>query len=62
MLFPGGMVLNGDLSKVYPFDQADVREDVTHSWYQGDLALHPYEGETLPDYTGLDRRATGSRT
>ena len=55
-LFPGGMVLNGDLSKVYPFDQAKVREDVTHSWYQGNAALHPYLGETVPDYTGLDRR------
>ena len=56
MLFPGGMVLNGDLSKVYPFDQAGVREDVTHSWYQGNAVLHPYQGETVPDYTGLDRR------
>ena len=55
-LFPGGMVLNGDLSKVYPFDQAGVREDVTHSWYQGNSVLHPYRGETVPDYTGLNPR------
>ena len=52
-LFPGGMVLNGDLSKVYPFDQAGVREDITHSWYQGDWSRHPYVEETVPDYTGL---------
>ena len=58
-LFSGGMVLNGDLSKVYPFDQTNVREDVTHSWYQGNAALHPYQGETVPDYTGLDRRSGG---
>jgi quinone-reactive Ni/Fe-hydrogenase large subunit len=55
-LFGGGMVVGGDLSKVYPFDHANVREDVTHSWYQGNAALHPYQGETVPDYTGLDKR------
>ena len=58
-LFPGGMVLNGDLSKVYPFDQAGVREDITHSWYQGNAALHPYQGETVPDYTGLQPPRNG---
>jgi quinone-reactive Ni/Fe-hydrogenase large subunit len=59
MLFTGGMVVNGNLSKVYPFDQAGVREDVTHSWYQGNTALHPYEGETVPDYTGLQPPRNG---
>ena len=37
-------------------DQAKVTEYVAHSWYQyqqGDaVALHPYEGETMPTYTG----------
>jgi Nickel-dependent hydrogenase len=51
-LFSGGMVVNGDLSTVYPFDQANVREDVTHSWYQGDAVLHPYQGETVPGLHG----------
>ncbi|MBX6387630.1 MAG: nickel-dependent hydrogenase large subunit [Frankia sp.] len=32
----------------HEFDQARVREDVTHSFYQGSRALHPFEGETLP--------------
>ncbi len=59
MLFTGGMVANGNLNKVYPFDQAGVREDVTHSWYQGNTALHPYEGETVPDYTGLQPPRNG---
>ncbi len=58
-LFSGGIVLGGNLSKVYPFDQTKFREDVTHSWYQGDAVLHPYDGVTEPDYTGLDRRADG---
>ena len=30
------------------FDQARVREDVTHSFYEGHGALHPFEGETKP--------------
>ena len=58
-LFPAGVVLNGDLSKVHTFDQMKIREDVTHSWYEGDAALHPYEGVTQPNYTGLDRRLDG---
>jgi hydrogenase large subunit len=30
------------------FDQARVREDVTHSFYRGTGSLHPFEGETDP--------------
>ncbi|HEY5989184.1 MAG TPA: nickel-dependent hydrogenase large subunit, partial [Streptosporangiaceae bacterium] len=58
-LFPSGIVLNGDLTRVYPFDQAKVAEDVTHSWYQGSASLHPYEGVTQPDYTGYNKGPDG---
>jgi Ni,Fe-hydrogenase I large subunit len=51
-----GAVFNHDLSKVHPVDPANVTEYVTHSWYQyagGDQnAMHPYQGETSPKYTG----------
>jgi Ni,Fe-hydrogenase I large subunit len=54
--FPRGVILNRDLSKVYPMDPANVTEYVTHSWYDyanGDeKALHPSEGETRPHYSG----------
>lgn len=30
------------------FDQARVTEDVTHSFYEGNRPLHPFEGETIP--------------
>jgi hydrogenase large subunit len=54
--FPRGVILNRDLSKVYPMDPANVTEYVTHSWYDypdGDAnALHPSQGETRPHYTG----------
>jgi quinone-reactive Ni/Fe-hydrogenase large subunit len=58
-LYSPGLVLNGDLTRVYPFDQAKVAEDVTHSWYQGTASLHPYDGETKPEYTGLNRQPDG---
>jgi quinone-reactive Ni/Fe-hydrogenase large subunit len=59
LLFPSGVVLGGDISKVVPLDQEKIAEDVTHAWYKGDKPLHPYEGQTIPEYTGLDRREDG---
>lgn len=54
--FPRGVILNRDLSKVYPMDPANVTEYVTHSWYDypngDDKALHPSQGETNPHYSG----------
>lgn len=32
----------------YEFDQANVREDVSHSFYEGSQPLHPFDGETIP--------------
>ncbi|MHB1615600.1 MAG: nickel-dependent hydrogenase large subunit, partial [Actinomycetes bacterium] len=32
----------------HDFDQARVREDVSHAFYEGTAALHPFEGETKP--------------
>jgi quinone-reactive Ni/Fe-hydrogenase large subunit len=59
LLFPKGVVMGGDISKVLPLDEEKIMEDVTHAWYKGDKPLHPYEGETIPEYTGLDRRENG---
>ena len=59
LLFPGGVVLNGDLTKVYPFDPEKVEEDVTHAWYDADKPQHPYEGTTIPNYTGLKKKKDG---
>lgn len=59
LLFPKGVVMGGDISKVLPLDEEKIAEDVTHSWYKGDKPLHPYEGQTIPEYTGLDKRADG---
>ncbi|ADG93019.1 nickel-dependent hydrogenase large subunit [Arcobacter nitrofigilis DSM 7299] len=58
-LFPSGIVMNKDLSKVYDLDQTKISEDVTHSWYEGKTNLHPYVGETKPNYTGFKDKKDG---
>jgi Ni,Fe-hydrogenase I large subunit len=56
LLLPRGILLNRDLGTVHAVDQEQITEYVTHSWYQyegGDQAsLHPWQGETQPNYTG----------
>ena len=56
-LFSTGVVLNGDLSQVYPIDEGKIKEEVTNSWYEykntTTPSLHPYEGQTNPSYTGF---------
>ncbi|HEY8909020.1 MAG TPA: nickel-dependent hydrogenase large subunit [Desulfosporosinus sp.] len=57
-LFPSGIVLDRDLSKVYDIDLKDpkqIQEFVSHSWYQYDdpkAGLHPWQGKTDPSYDG----------
>jgi hydrogenase large subunit len=54
--FPRGIVLDRNLEEAHPYEPERVTEYVTHSWYSysagDDRALHPYEGETNPNYTG----------
>ena len=56
---PGGYLLAGNLAGTQPFKTASdkvfrdsVTEDVFHSYYEGDKALHPWKGETNPAFTG----------
>ncbi|UTJ07691.1 nickel-dependent hydrogenase large subunit [Arcobacter roscoffensis] len=55
-LFPSGIVKNKDLSKVYEVNQEKITEDVTHAWYEGSTNLHPYDGETKPNFTGFGKK------
>ncbi len=55
---PGGYISGGDIKTYKPitnFNDAYFRDGVAesskHSWYQGDKALHPWQGETEPQYT-----------
>ncbi len=56
LFLPSGVIRNGNLAKIEAFDPAKITEQVTHSWYEyagGDKqALHPFQGETKPKYTG----------
>jgi Ni,Fe-hydrogenase I large subunit len=56
LFLPGGVIRNRDLANIEEFDPAKIAEYVTHSWYEygdGDgQSLHPYAGETKPNYTG----------
>ncbi len=47
-----GYIKDHDLSKFYEIDESKIEEDVTHSWYQDTGFRHPYNGETIPNYTG----------
>ena len=59
-LYSSGIVLNGDLSKLLEINEDLITEEATHSWYQNNKALHPYDGETNPNYTGfVDTKTIG---
>lgn len=53
---PRGIIINKNLTKVFPVDHMKISEYVTHSWYEykeGDTtAKHPWNGETNFKYTG----------
>ncbi|MGI5951569.1 MAG: nickel-dependent hydrogenase large subunit [Brooklawnia sp.] len=50
-----GVILDGDLSTVHPFDPEKITEYISSAWYSytdGDVGLHPTRGETTVAYTG----------
>lgn len=58
MDLPGGYIANGDLNSMTPINtfndeyfRKGVAESSKHAWYEGEAALHPFEGETEPQYT-----------
>ena len=59
--FPGGHVRGLDLagfraitSYQDKYFEAGVKESAKHAWYEGGSALHPYDGQTEPKYTGFE--------
>jgi hydrogenase large subunit len=55
---PGGTIMDGNTATYQPIStfgdpyfEENVTESVAHSWYDGDDALHPYQGVTEPNYT-----------
>ncbi len=55
---PGGYIANRDLASYKPIKSfgddywvKGVAESAKHAWYEGSGALHPWQGETKPQYT-----------
>jgi hydrogenase large subunit len=67
LLMKPGVILNGDLKKIYEVDLKDpeqVQEWVTHSWYKytdENKGLHPFDGVTDPSFV-LGAGTKGTRT
>ncbi|MBC8208180.1 MAG: nickel-dependent hydrogenase large subunit [Desulfobulbaceae bacterium] len=58
---PGGTIVDGDLSTVTSIDSFNdtafrdgVAENISRAWYKGDWTRHPYEEDTVPDYSEFD--------
>lgn len=51
-------LVSGKPFKVTELDESKITEEATHSWYQDDEALHPYDGKTNPKYTGFKEAQT----
>jgi hydrogenase large subunit len=59
--FPGGVIMNGDLSKVEeiktfqePLFRENVTESIARAWYDGNWSKHPFEEDTEPKYTTFE--------
>jgi hydrogenase large subunit len=67
LMMPRGAIIDGNLNEVQDIDLDaldQVQEFVTHSWYKyGDeqKGLHPYEGETVPNFDIGGAKGTKTR-
>lgn len=48
-----GIILDRKIGNVKELQPHKITEGVTHSWYEGDKPLHPYDGETIPHFTSM---------
>ena len=48
-----GVILDRTIDTILPFDPSRIEEHVRHSWYEGEQARAPYEGETAPKFTSM---------
>jgi quinone-reactive Ni/Fe-hydrogenase large subunit len=55
LFFPRGLVNGADISKALKLDEAKITEEASHAWYVNPQPLHPYKGETTPQYTDYDK-------
>jgi hydrogenase large subunit len=55
---PGGVIMGGNVGNVRPINdwndeylRSRTSESIAHAWYKGDWSRHPFDEETVPDYT-----------
>ncbi|MDA3972134.1 MAG: nickel-dependent hydrogenase large subunit [Desulfobulbaceae bacterium] len=60
-LTPGGYIPSKNLSKFVeiksfhdPYFEDNITESIKHAYYKGESNLHPYKGETEPNFTGFE--------
>jgi hydrogenase large subunit len=60
---PGGTIFDGDLKTFKsinsfsdPYFRDNVAESIAHSWYDGQWTRHPWEEETVPNFTKFDEK------
>jgi [NiFe] hydrogenase large subunit len=51
---PRGIIFNRNLDQIETVNMENISEHIAHSWYEGDNALHPYDGQTVPLHNGHD--------
>ena len=56
LFMPRGVIMNRDLKNVNMAEQSKVTEHITHAWYKGNSAEHPYDGKTEPQHGDYDAR------
>jgi Ni,Fe-hydrogenase I large subunit len=56
LYLPSGIIRSRNLGQIERLDPAKITEHVKHSWFDykdgDDKGLHPFDGETTPNYTG----------
>lgn len=48
-----GIILDRKIGNAKPMNPDKIAEGVAHSWYEGEHPLHPYEGQTIPQFTSM---------
>jgi hydrogenase large subunit len=67
LMLPRGAIVDGNLNEVQDVDLGkmdEIREGIAHSWYKygaGTDTLHPWEGETVPDFNPGAAKRTGNQ-
>lgn len=57
-LFASGIIWGHDFSKIDAFDDTQITEEASRSWYADEAPTRPYDETTEPDYTDMNADGT----